>query len=117
MASTLWQHSTASTLGTRLTVCAGHCTPCTTQEWCDPSKQHKKKRAQPLAHSLLMQQPAPPVQGLQYVPHSLLPQQPLPQHLPQQTLAASMLPAAIPMAGQQLAQVQVQMVNINQHVF
>jgi hypothetical protein len=39
-------------------------------EWCDPSKQHKRKRAQPLAPALLQQVITFPQQALPYMmPH------------------------------------------------
>lgn len=81
------------------------------QEWCDPNKQHKKKRAQPLTRSIFFNQ-APQLQTIQqYVAHQMLAQ----QQLPQQPLMTTMLPGTNPMMGHDLGHMQV--AHVNQRVF
>jgi hypothetical protein len=90
-------------------------------EWCDPNKQHKKKRAQPLAHTLMVQHPAHMQPTMQYVQMPLQQQQQQPmflqqqqQQLPQPHQSQQVfLQAAgpVPMVGHEL----VQVVYVNQH--
>jgi hypothetical protein len=92
-------------------------------EWCDPSKQHKKKRAQPLAHTLI-QQPAHVQQltQLQYAQQPLLSQQLPAQHHQQQLPAQQVqqpyfmgvLPQEMPLSTQEAG---LQMVYVNQNVY
>ena len=85
--------------------------PAPLQEWCDPNKQHKKKRAQPLTRTIFFNQ-APQMQSMQqYVAHPMLAQ----QQLPQQPLMTTMLPGTIPMMGHDLGHMQG--AYVNQRVF
>jgi hypothetical protein len=95
-------------------------------EWCDPNKQHKKKRAQPLAHPYMTQQypvhmqqaqqvpqmqQVPRMQQVQYV------QQHLPLQQPQQP--ALMVQGGMPVMSHQDLGMQVVYVkqHFNQHAY